>query len=147
MTVTTSNPTVTPALLIEKVRELAARFPNVVYEAPTDYSGKISQYTRGANAAGCGCILGIALTELNPAFKPQLEFLDAEGRGDIPEEDFDDGSGCGVHVIGTVLEVLHLQNPTRAEHLFLQQVQNAQDEGKTWSECVALADKYLSLSL
>jgi hypothetical protein len=98
-----------------EVRRLAEENPEFAYEriASSCY------YTKGGDQNSPGCIMGRALTKLDPDIVPFLRMIDASP----------------INIDG-VLDKLGL---TVSSYWF-SRVQYKQDSGTPWAECVAYAD-------
>lgn len=99
--------------LIAKVREIAAKRPDFVYEVPD--GGDVCQYVHEDGEPGC--IFGHAFTALGVE-PDQLAKLD------------------GVGVITGVLDKLEIEH-TEEERAWCAMVQSLQDTGDPWGEAVS----------
>lgn len=114
---------ITAEQLVQKVREQAQAHPDKVYEKDPDVdSGAVCVY---AHSKEPGCIIGWALYDLGWS----LEDLQALDLGE-------DTGIMDVIRAGGIPGVDQIDD----EAGWLRAVQNAQDNGRTWSEAAALAD-------
>jgi hypothetical protein len=112
--------TITAEALEAKIRELAAASPDTIYISDEEEDCK---YTTGKN--GEGCLIGQALVALEPELLPVLINLDKNRT-------------VRVNLIGK-----HLPIKLKVSKWVIN-VQDLQDDGICWSECIKIADgKYI----
>lgn len=119
---------ITGEQLVDKIRELGKRYPDGKY---VKEDGEC-RYTLGSVAKGpirCGCIVGQAIVELDPSLVDVLRDADCKFSIDAP------GICTKVSIV-----------LTNVQKSWLRKVQNEQDQGETWSDAIATADRTYPLT-
>lgn len=126
-------------LVVDKVQELTTKYPDAVYK-PTNHQP--CQYTQGdvhhnneqsGEVSSCGCIVGQALLQVNPGFRPLLLQADEQIRPPSATRMLQRITGVPRH------------EPEAKKGLWLNEVQVLQDRGSTWGEAAAGATQRVSL--
>lgn len=119
--------------LIKEVRKIAAERPDFVYGKQGLFSPDTCSYFGRdvGDESGSPCIIGQALKNLG---------VDTS-RLKQAEDEYDDNTGIASALDAEYIELAY----TDREALWLSQVQTKQDNGDTWAESVAKADKWVTL--
>ena len=114
--------------LIQAIRDLAAKYPNGLYQRPSNNPATQCSYIKGIVKDGpetCGCIVGQALRIVDPNIQPLLFRYPTKSSTDLFQENYP-----GFDEILADLKAID----------WIGDVQKNQDNELTWSECVRLAD-------
>ena len=127
--------TITPELLVAKIRELAKRHPDKVYQKPDTQKRNYCQYIHSATSPAdieMGCIFGHAFVELG------LELQDFFRPNGVEYGDIYELIIVGVAKKHPAFDEYMLKDRDGLD--WFMRTQNMQDNGETWLNAVMLAD-------